>query len=98
MAVTNRYIFPSEDSGSRSPHYYSFEMSGAHIIVLGTYAAVDGINDWYVGSPQYTWLEADLKKINSTLTPWTIVMVRYRVLLGFSQGFTGFSKVDLGLH
>lgn len=86
VSVLNRYVFPSNESASTSPHYWSYEVSGAHIIVLGTYATVGGVNDWYVGGPQYTWLEADLKKINSTLTPWTIVMVRFRVDLGLISG------------
>uniref|UniRef100_A0A804M006 Purple acid phosphatase n=1 Tax=Zea mays TaxID=4577 RepID=A0A804M006_MAIZE len=46
-----RWKMPYEESGSRSNLYYSFEVAGAHIIMLGSYTDYDDSSD------QYAWLK-----------------------------------------
>ncbi|KAL3634365.1 Purple acid phosphatase 15 [Castilleja foliolosa] len=38
-SYTSRFAFPSKESGSSSPFYYSFNAGGIHFIVLGGYVA-----------------------------------------------------------
>ncbi|KDP42729.1 hypothetical protein JCGZ_23669 [Jatropha curcas] len=64
-----RWLMPFEESGSTSNLYYSFEVAGAHIIMLGSYTDFDAKSD------QYTWLDADLAKIDRKKTPWVIVLL-----------------------
>jgi len=46
-----RWKMPYEESGSTSNLYYSFEVAGAHIIMLGSYTDYDESSD------QYAWLK-----------------------------------------
>jgi hypothetical protein len=46
-----RWKMPYEESGSTSNLYYSFEIAGAHIIMLGSYTDYDESSD------QYAWLK-----------------------------------------
>ncbi|CAA0374195.1 unnamed protein product [Arabidopsis thaliana] len=65
-AYSSRFAFPSNESGSFSPLYYSFNAGGAHFIVLNSYTPYDNSSD------QYIWLESDLIKINRSETPWVV--------------------------
>jgi hypothetical protein len=65
-AYSSRFAFPSNESGSFSPLYYSFNAGGAHFIVLNSYTLYDNSSD------QYIWLESDLIKINRSETPWVV--------------------------
>lgn len=38
-AYSSRFAFPSKESGSSSPFYYSFNAGGIHFIMLGGYVA-----------------------------------------------------------
>lgn len=38
-AYRSRFAFPSKESGSSSPFYYSFNAGGIHFIMLGGYVA-----------------------------------------------------------
>lgn len=38
VAYSSRFAFPSEESGSFSTFYYSFNAGGIHFIMLGAYA------------------------------------------------------------
>lgn len=38
-AYSSRFAFPSEESGSSSTFYYSFDAGGIHFIMLGAYIA-----------------------------------------------------------
>lgn len=67
QAYTLRYFVPYVSSGSGSNLYYSFEVSGVHFVAIGSYA------DYKEGSPQYQWLEADLRAVDRTRTPWLVV-------------------------
>ncbi|XP_076956479.1 putative purple acid phosphatase 20 [Bidens hawaiensis] len=68
-AYNARWHMPYEESGSGSNLYYSFEVSGVHVIMLGSYTDFDS------GSDQYQWLEADLKKVDRSKTPWLVVLI-----------------------
>ncbi|CAN6452481.1 unnamed protein product [Victoria cruziana] len=67
LSYNARWRMPYEDSGSTSNLYYSFDVAGVHVIMLGSYTDFDG------GSAQYKWLEADLAKVDREKTPWLIV-------------------------
>lgn len=40
-AYSSRFAFPSEESGSKSTFYYSFDAGGIHFVMLGAYTAYD---------------------------------------------------------
>nr|XP_027187220.1 purple acid phosphatase 18-like isoform X3 [Cicer arietinum] len=50
VSYNSRWKMPFEESGSTSNLYYSFEVAGVHVIMLGSYA------DYDESSEQYTWL------------------------------------------
>ncbi|PIA28311.1 hypothetical protein AQUCO_07200160v1 [Aquilegia coerulea] len=64
-----RWRMPFEESGSDSNLYYSFEVAGVHVIMLGSYT------DFESDSAQYMWLQADLAKIDRNRTPWIVVLI-----------------------
>lgn len=63
-----RWKMPFVESGSTSNLYYSFDVAGIHIVMLGSYADHDEYSD------QYSWLKADLLKVDRMRTPWLIVL------------------------
>ncbi|CAK7338477.1 unnamed protein product [Dovyalis caffra] len=67
-SYNSRWKMPFEESGSSSNLYYSFEVAGAHIVMLGSYTDYDEYSD------QYNWLKADLAKVNRKKTPWLLVL------------------------
>ena len=67
LAYTKRFKMPFEHSGSSSPLYYSYDVAGAHILMLCSYC------DYEEGSEQYDWLVKDLAKVSRTTTPWVLV-------------------------
>ncbi|KAL8039704.1 hypothetical protein ABFX02_10G053400 [Erythranthe guttata] len=69
MAYNTRWLMPYRASKSTSNLYYSFEVAGAHIIMLGSYA------DFYIGSDQYRWLKADVASIGRRRTPWVFALL-----------------------
>ncbi|KAK8961323.1 Purple acid phosphatase 18 [Platanthera guangdongensis] len=64
-----RWKMPYEESGSMSNLYYSFEVAGVHVIMLGSYT------DYGEDSEQYAWLKADLAKVDRERTPWLLVLL-----------------------
>ncbi|KAK1429549.1 hypothetical protein QVD17_11760 [Tagetes erecta] len=68
-AYNARWHMPFEESGSNSNLFYSFEVVGVHVIMLGSYT------DFGPGSSQYNWLESDLKKVDRQRTPWLFALV-----------------------
>lgn len=66
QSYLTRFAVPSEESGSNSNFYYSFDAGGIHIIMLGAYVDYDRM------SAQYAWLVKDLEKVNRNLTPWLV--------------------------
>ena len=69
VSYNSRWPMPYEESGSTSNLYYSFEVAGTHIIMLGSYT------DFDVDSAQYKWLEADLARVDRNKTPWILVLL-----------------------
>ncbi|XP_058209332.1 purple acid phosphatase 18 [Rhododendron vialii] len=68
VAYNARWKMPFEESGSSSNLYYSFEVAGVHLIMLGSYTDYDEYSD------QYSWLKADLLKVDRKRTPWLLVL------------------------
>ncbi|XP_017430795.2 purple acid phosphatase 18 [Vigna angularis] len=67
VSYNSRWKMPFEESGSTSNLYYSFEVAGVHVIMLGSY------EDYDVYSEQYRWLKEDLSKVDRERTPWLLV-------------------------
>ncbi|XP_047319314.1 purple acid phosphatase 15-like [Impatiens glandulifera] len=65
-AYSSRFAFPSQESGSGSTMYYSFDAGGIHFIMLGAYI------DYNKTSDQYKWLERDLAGVDRKVTPWLV--------------------------
>ncbi|XP_042391364.1 purple acid phosphatase 23-like isoform X2 [Zingiber officinale] len=61
-----RFSVPSEESGSNSNFYYSFNAGGVHFIMLGAYV------DYNRTGAQHAWLKRDLCQLNRQITPWII--------------------------
>ncbi|XP_059667461.1 probable purple acid phosphatase 20 isoform X2 [Cornus florida] len=68
-SYNKRWLMPFQESGSDSNLYYSFEVAGVHVIMLGSYT------DFDPSSGQYQWLQADLGKVDRKRTPWLVVIV-----------------------
>ncbi|KAL8245125.1 hypothetical protein R6Q59_011383 [Mikania micrantha] len=68
-AYNARWHMPFEESGSDSNLFYSFDVAGVHVIMLGSYT------DFGPDSSQYKWLESDLKKVDRKRTPWLFAVV-----------------------
>ncbi|KAB2636568.1 purple acid phosphatase 15 [Pyrus ussuriensis x Pyrus communis] len=65
-AYSSRFAFPSEESGSSSTFYYSFNAGGIHFIMIGAYT------DFSKSGKQYKWLEQDLANVDRSITPWLV--------------------------
>ncbi|RDX60611.1 putative purple acid phosphatase 20, partial [Mucuna pruriens] len=68
-AYNARWRMPFQESGSNSNLYYSFDVAGVHVIMLGSYTDFDS------DSAQYKWLQGDLKKVDRGTTPWVVVLI-----------------------
>ncbi|XVF55691.1 hypothetical protein PTKIN_Ptkin06aG0057200 [Pterospermum kingtungense] len=68
-AYNARWRMPFEESFSNSNLYYSFDVAGVHVIMLGSYTDFDPDSD------QYKWLQVDLGKINRAKTPWIVALI-----------------------
>nr|GME19620.1 purple acid phosphatase 5-like [Ipomoea batatas] len=64
-----RFHVPYTESQSTSPLWYSIKRASAYIIVLSSYSAYGKY------TPQYSWLEQELPKVNRSETPWLFVLV-----------------------
>ncbi|KAJ4783029.1 Purple acid phosphatase [Rhynchospora pubera] len=69
QAYNSRWKMPYEESGSSSNLYYSFDVAGVHVVMLGSYT------DYDEGSDQYAWLKSDLARVDRDKTPWLIVVL-----------------------
>ncbi|KAF5750499.1 hypothetical protein HS088_TW03G00836 [Tripterygium wilfordii] len=68
-SYNSRWRMPFEQSGSNSNLYYSFNVAGVHVIMLGSYTDFDPT------SSQYNWLQSDIGKIDRNQTPWIVVLI-----------------------
>lgn len=67
LAYETRFHTPSVSSESHTSLYYSYEVAGLHVVMLGCYTDFDR------HSKQYKWLKKDLAKVDRSRTPWLIV-------------------------
>jgi hypothetical protein len=67
MCVFMRLQTPHVAAGSPSYFFYSVQAGPSHNIFLSNYV------DYTPGSDQARWLEADLKTVNRSVTPWVTV-------------------------
>ncbi|XP_031406884.1 purple acid phosphatase 23 isoform X2 [Punica granatum] len=65
-SYSTRFAVPSEESGSNSSFYYSFNAGGIHVVMLGAYI------DYNQTGIQYTWLKEDLSRVDHNITPWLV--------------------------
>ncbi|KAL7087900.1 hypothetical protein ACP275_13G096700 [Erythranthe tilingii] len=68
VAYNSRWKMPYLESNSVSNLYYSFDVAGVHTVMLGSYTDYDESSD------QYSWLKADLSKVDRERTPWILVL------------------------
>ncbi|KAG6427517.1 hypothetical protein SASPL_111763 [Salvia splendens] len=68
-AYNARWLMPYQESNSQSNLYYSFDVAGAHILMLGSYTDFDADSD------QYAWLLADLATVDRSKTPWLFALI-----------------------
>ncbi|CAI0423575.1 unnamed protein product [Linum tenue] len=66
-AYNARWLMPHKQSASTSNLYYSFDVAGAHVMMLSS------STEFRSGSDQYAWLVTDLARIDRTMTPWVFV-------------------------
>jgi hypothetical protein len=66
VAYAARFWMPPPAHGPKAV-WYSFNVAAAHWVTLSNY------HDFSSGSPQNTWLKADLAAIDRTQTPWVFV-------------------------
>ncbi|KZV16493.1 purple acid phosphatase 18-like [Dorcoceras hygrometricum] len=67
-SYNSRWKMPYEESGSSSNLYYSFDVAGVHVIMLGSYTDYDQYSD------QYSWLKSDLSMVDRERTPWLLAL------------------------
>jgi hypothetical protein len=73
-AFQARYEMPGTASGGNLSFWYSFTQGPVHFVSLSSEHPSDP------GSPQTSWLAADLASVDDAVTPWTIVLL-HRPLL-----------------
>lgn len=69
-AYNSRFAsMPSPPSSADGALYYSYEQGPAHVLVIASFWV------YSVGSAQYNFIDADLKAVDRTRTPWLIVIL-----------------------
>lgn len=66
VPTAKRFTVPASN-GSNGVFWYSHEYASVHT------AFISSEHNLTKGSPQYIWLEADLRSVNRTRTPWLVV-------------------------
>ena len=56
-----------DDKGWKANMWHSFDLGSAHIVHVSSY------HPYEQGTPQYMWLDRDLKSVDREKTPWVIV-------------------------
>ncbi|KAK7850350.1 purple acid phosphatase 2 [Quercus suber] len=69
VPYSHRYHTPYEAAGSTAPFWYSIKRGPAYIIVMAAYSAFG------YSTPQYSWFNQEVLKVNRTETPWLIVLM-----------------------
>ena len=60
-SYNSRWKMPYQESGSASNLFYSFEVAGAHVVMLGSYTDYDKFSD------QYSWLKVSSRGLFSCI-------------------------------
>ncbi|KAL2603251.1 hypothetical protein R1flu_017223, partial [Riccia fluitans] len=68
VAATRRFSTPWKSSHSEGPLYYSVNIGPVHIVSLNSYVSLAK------HTPQYRWMEADLKTVDRSVTPWVVII------------------------
>ncbi|ONK78934.1 uncharacterized protein A4U43_C01F1150 [Asparagus officinalis] len=68
-AFSHIYATPHEASQSSSPLWYAIRRASAHIIMLSSYSP------FVKYTPQWTWLQNELERVDRKKTPWLIVLM-----------------------
>ncbi|XP_057777881.1 purple acid phosphatase 22-like [Salvia miltiorrhiza] len=68
-AYNARWLMPYQEANSQSNLYYSFDVAGAHVLMLASYTDFDADSD------QYAWLLADLASVDRAKTPWIFALI-----------------------
>ncbi|KAG5226698.1 serine/threonine protein [Salix suchowensis] len=63
VSYSSRFAFPSEESGSSSSAYYSFNAGGIHFVILNPYTYYDK-----------SLVGRDLDNVNRNVTPWLVAV------------------------
>ena len=68
-AFTSRYTMPRDNRGSNGNFWFSFDLGNVHILSFSTE------HDYAPGSPQYKWIEQDMRRADSRrdVVPWLVV-------------------------
>lgn len=80
----HRFHMPSASGVPMPPSrhrnmWYSFDFGPVHFVFMSSE------HDFLVGSPQYSWIQADLAGVNRTQTPW-LVLLSHRPFYTVSAG------------
>ena len=67
VPYVTRFHMPEGAPGSLRNMHYSFDYGNTHFVVMSTET------DWLTNSTQFAFLEADLKAVDRSVTPWLIV-------------------------
>ena len=86
VPVFHRFRMPDTGFGL---WWYSYDYGLVHFTVISTE------HDFTPGSPQYQWIESDLKSVDRTKTPWVIV-AGHRPMYTTEYGYN--SQVDLWMQ
>jgi hypothetical protein len=86
--VVHRFHSPSNGNGL---FWYSFDVGPIHILYYSTE------HDFRRKSPQYAWIEEDLRSVNRSRTPWLIVG-SHRHMYSSESDTADFIKLMLQLY
>jgi hypothetical protein len=89
-AVPMVHRFHSPSNGN-SLFWYSFDVGPVHILYFSTE------HDFRRTSPQYAWIEKDLRSVNRSLTPWIIVSSHRHMYTSEEEG-AGEAQIRLMLQ
>jgi hypothetical protein len=64
--VVTLQMLPMPAPATTNQPWWSYDVGLFHLVGMSTE------HDFSVGSPQYSWLKADLAAVNRTLTPWVV--------------------------
>ena len=62
----SHFVMPGADKVNNSVSWYSFDYGNVHVVVMSTEV------EFEEGSPQYQWIEGDLRAVDRTATPWVV--------------------------